>query len=260
MGNVGEVAADYIGLPHEGTQPKLYRNNRDGTFADVTKAAGLNHVLLTMGCNFGDLDNDGWLDFYLGTGEPSLGAIMPNRMFRNADGKFFQDVTTAGGFGHLQKGHGVGFADLDHDGDEDVFIVLGGAYPGDRARSALFLNPGNKNHWIKIKLEGTHSNRAAIGARIKVSVATPNGPRSIYKSVNSGGSFGSSPLRQQIGLGNATAISSVEILWPASGVRQNLTGFALDRAYRIREDGSQPVAWELKRITFGSSTANAHDH
>jgi len=260
MGNVGEVAADYLGLPHEGTPPKLYHNNRDGTFADVTKAAGLNRVLLTMGCNFGDLDNDGWLDFYLGTGEPSLGAIMPNRMFRNAEGKSFQDVTTAGGFGHLQKGHAVGFADLDNDGDQDVFTVMGGAYPGDRARSALFLNPGNKNHWLKIKLEGTRSNRAAIGARIKVAVTTPGGPRTIYKTVNSGGSFGSSPLLQEIGLGNATAIASVEVFWPASGIRQNLTGFAIDRAYRIREDGSEPVAWERKRISFGLLTAKTHAH
>jgi hypothetical protein len=260
MGNVGEVAADFLGMPNQGTPPKLYHNNRDGTFTDVTEAVGLNHVLLTMGCNFGDLDNDGWLDCYLGTGEPSLGAIMPNRMFRNAEGKSFQDVTTAGGFGHLQKGHGVGFADLDNDGDQDVFIVLGGAYPGDRARSALFLNPGNKNHWLKIKLEGSRSNRAAIGARIKVSVTTPDGRRSVYKTVNSGGSFGSSPLLQEIGLGNASAITSVEIFWPSSGIRQNLTELALDHAYRIREESSKPVAWELKPIAFGPLTEQAHAH
>jgi len=250
MGNVGDVAADYLGLPNEGTPPKLYHNNHDGTFSDVTESAGLNHVLLTMGCNYGDLDNDGWLDFYLGTGEPSLGAIMPNRMFRNAEGKFFQDVTTAGGFGHLQKGHAVAFADLDNDGNQDVFIVLGGAYPGDRARSALFLNPGNRNHWITLKLEGTKSNRIAIGARIKLTVATPKGPRFIYKTVNSGGSFGSSPLRQEIGLGDATAITLVEIFWPASELHQTLSGFMLDHAYRIREDNPQPIGWALKRIEF----------
>jgi hypothetical protein len=260
MGHLGDVAADYLGLPHEGTSPKLYHNNHDGTFTDVTESAKLNHVLLTMGCNFGDLDNDGWLDFYLGTGEPDLATIMPNRMFRNANGKFFQDVTTAGGFGHLQKGHAVGFADLDNDGDQDVFIVLGGAYPGDRARSALFLNPGNNNHWIKLKLEGTRSNRAAIGAKIKLAVATPEGAGAIYKTVNSGGSFGCSPLRQEIGLGNATAITSVEVFWPASGIRQTLTGLALDHAYRIREDSSKPVALDLKRIEFRSVNGHEHAH
>jgi hypothetical protein len=258
--NVGDIAADYLGLPNNGAQAKLYHNNHDGTFSDVTAAAHLNHVFLTMGCNFGDLDNDGWLDFYLGTGDPDFTTLVPNRMYRNAEGKFFQDVTTAGGFGHLQKGHGVGFADLDNDGDQDVFIVLGGAFPGDNGRCALFLNPGNTNHWVKLKLEGTKSNRAAIGSRIKVTVATPNGPRSIYKTVNSGGSFGSSPLRQEIGLGNATAIDSVEIFWPASRLTQKLSGLSLDHAYRVREGDAQAVAWDLKRIEFDLKAEHPHVH
>ena len=80
-------------------------NKGDGTFEDVTQAAGLYKVIPAMGLNFGDLDNDGWLDLYLGTGNPDFGTLIPNRMFRNADGRAFQDVTTAGNFGHLQKGH-----------------------------------------------------------------------------------------------------------------------------------------------------------
>jgi hypothetical protein len=110
----GAVAADYLGLPTNAERPRLYRNNRDGTFTDVTRACRLYKVLFTMGCNFGDLDNDGFLDFYLGTGDPDFRSLMPNRMFRNAEGKYFQDVTTSGGFGHLQKGHGVSFGDLDN--------------------------------------------------------------------------------------------------------------------------------------------------
>ena len=167
-----------------------------------------------MGANFGDLDNDGWLDFYLGTGDPSLSTLIPNRMFRNADGKFFQDVTTSGGFGHIQKGHGISFADFDNDGDQDIYEVMGGAYAGDNYRNVLFLNPGHGNHWITLKLEGIRSNRAAMGARIRVTVQTAQGERSIYKTVSTGGSFGASPLRQEIGLGQAKAIRSVEIFWP----------------------------------------------
>jgi len=91
--------------------------------------------------------------------------------------------------------------------------------------------------------------------------ATSNGPRSIYKTVNSGGSFGSSPLRQEIGLGNATAITSVEITWPASGVSQNLAGLKLDHAYRIRENNSQPLSIDLKRIQFDlTSQQSSHHH
>ena len=256
--NVGDIAADYLGQPSKGAKPKLYHNNRDGTFTDVTAAAHLDHVYLTMGCNFGDLDNDGWLDFYLGTGNPDLAMLIPNRMLHNAGGKYFQDVTTAGGFGHLQKGHGVAFADLDNDGQQDVFAVIGGAFPGDVAHKVLFHNPGNTNHWVKLKLEGTKSNRAAIGARIKVNVATPDGNRAIYKTVNSGGSFGSSPLRQEIGLDAATAITSVEIFWPASGLRQTLTGLALDQAYHVREGEAAATPLDLKRIKFDLAAMPAY--
>ena len=166
--SVGELAADYLGLPHEAERPRLYRNLGNGRFEDVTKAAGLYRMLLAMGSNFGDLDNDGWLDFYLGTGEPDLSALMPNRMFRNAEGKLFQDVTTSGGFGHLQKGHGIAFADLDHDGDQDIYQVMGGALEGDTYRNVLFENPGHGNGWVKLKLIGEKANRAAIGARLKL--------------------------------------------------------------------------------------------
>jgi len=258
--DVGDVAADYLGLPNTAGLPKLYHNNHDGTFTDVTVASRLNRVCLTMGCNFGDLDNDGWLDFYLATGNPALAMLVPNRMFRNAEGKFFQDVTTATGTGHLQKGHAVAFADFDNDGCQDIYTVMGGAYTGDTSRNVLFHNPGNTNHWLKLKLEGTRSNRVAIGARIKVNVTTPSGPRQICKTVNSGGSFGSSPLRQEIGLGNATAITGVEISWPASGIVQRLTGFSLDRAYRITESVTGPVAMDLKRFDFDFRANSSHQH
>jgi hypothetical protein len=215
----------------------------------------LNHVFLTMGCNFGDLDNDGWLDFYLGTGDPDFRTLVPNRMYRNAEGKVFQDVTTAGGFGHLQKGHGVGFADFENSGNQDVYEVMGGAYVGDTSFNVLYHNPGNTNRWLKLKLEGTKSNRAAIGARINVAVQTPNGLRHIFRTVNSGGSFGSNPLRQEIGLGDATKIESIEIKWPASGIRQVLTEVELNHFYHVREGDAKAVPAELKRIHFDLSAA-----
>lgn len=102
---VGDVAADYMGLPHKAERARLYRNNRDGTFRDVTRELGLYKLLHAMGSNFGDLDNDGFLDFYLGTGDPDLATLIPNRMFRNASGTNFVEVTYSGGFGNLQKGH-----------------------------------------------------------------------------------------------------------------------------------------------------------
>ena len=100
---------------------------------------------------------------YLGTGRPSYLYLMPNVLFRNDGGRRFEDITAATGTGHLQKGHGVAFADWDRDGDADIFLEAGGAVPGDRAHNVLFQNPGYGNHWLTIKLVGTRTNRAALG-------------------------------------------------------------------------------------------------
>jgi hypothetical protein len=140
-----------------------------------------------------------------------------------------------------------------------TYPVIGGSYTGDNYRSVLFLNPGNTNHWLKLKLQGVQSNRAGIGGRIKVTVATPGGPRQIFKTVNSGGSFGCSPLRQEIGLGDATRINQVEIYWPASGLRQVLTGLEPDHCYRVREGDQRAELWQLKRFEFDLK-ANPHPH
>ena len=246
-----DIPADVLGIPHNGERPRLYRNNHDGTFADVTKEAGLWRMLLAMGSNFGDLDNDGWLDFYVGTGDPDLGNLLPNRAFRNDQGRRFQDVTTSGGLGHLQKGHGVSFADLDNDGDQDIYQVVGGAFEADHFRNALFENPGHGNHWIVLKLEGTKSNRPGIGARIKVVVRTPQGERAIHRTVRSGGSFGASPLRQHIGLGDAREILRAEILWPAGGPAQVFEALEMDGRYLVREGDPKPTPIRLKTFRLG---------
>ena len=250
----GQVAKDYLGQPFDAETPRLYRNNRDGTFTDVSREAGLHHALYTMGANFGDLDNDGWLDMYLGTGNPLYQGLMPNRMFRSNGGGHFQDVTMSGGFGHLQKGHGIAFADLDNDGDQDVFAVLGGVYPGDTHPRVLFENPGFGNHWLTLKLEGVRANRAAIGARIKVSLKTHDGQRNIYTTVTTGGSFGASTLQQEIGLGQATAINAVEITWPTTARTQVFRNLKMDTIVKIREGDSAPAPVALKQFSLGAGS------
>ncbi|MBL9174904.1 MAG: CRTAC1 family protein [Verrucomicrobiales bacterium] len=255
---VGDVASDYLGQPSEGAKSKLYHNNRDGTFSDVTREAHLDRVIHTMGHNYGDLDNDGWLDFYCGTGDPDFRTLIPNRMFRNVEGRFFQDVTTATGTGHIQKGHGVAFADFDDDGDQDVYCALGGAFAGDLARNALFMNPGTTNHWLKLKLVGTRANRAAIGATLKVVLDTPAGRRELHRVVSSGGNFGSNPLRQEIGVGNATGIAAVEIRWPGSDTRQQLSGLQLDTSYEIREGDAAPKVLPTHPVRLDGRKAPHH--
>jgi hypothetical protein len=231
------IVREYLGdkAHAKGDRPRLYHNNRDGTFTDVSREAHLDSLLLTMGANFGDLDNDGWLDFYLGTGAAPLTNIVPHQMFRNFRGQYFQNVTTSGGFGHLQKGHAVAFGDVDNTGNQDVFEVIGGAFTSDRFYSALFKNPGHGNHWIKLRLTGTKSNRFAVGARIRLRVTEEGESRDIFKTVNSGGSFGASSLRPHIGVGKATTIDALEIRWPG-GIPQTFNGpITADRIYEIVE-------------------------
>lgn len=252
-GNLAAVVASRLGHPTKLDGARLYKGDGRGKFRDVARAQNLTHLTLPMGVNFGDLDNDGFLDFYLGTGYPEYEALMPNVMYRNKRGHGFADVTTAGGFGHLQKGHGVVFADLDHDGDQDVFAQMGGFLPGDKFYNALFENPGFENSWIAIQLVGTRSNRSAIGARIHIAITEDGQSRSIYRHVNSGGSFGANPLRQTIGLGTAKRIDRLEIFWPTTGKTQTFPNLAANRFIRITEGRDELTPIELKPFRLKGS-------
>jgi hypothetical protein len=269
------VAREYLGLPMPSAgangrrasveQSRLFRNRGDGTFEDVTQRAGLDRkVIYAMGSNFGDLDNDGWLDFYAGTGNPDLRSVIPNRMFHSVKGERFEEVTLPGGFGHIQKGHAAAFADLDHDGDQDVYEVLGGAYQGDRFASVLFENPGwRDNAWIDLRLEGRTANRSAIGARVAVVVASADGTtRTVHRTVNTGGSFGAGPLELHVGLGPATSVRELRIAWPDSARHRDVfASLAVNRAYRVVQ-GSAPVLLDRKPIPFRkvATTAPPAEH
>lgn len=258
--SVADVAADYLGLPHHGTKMRLYRNRGDGTFADVSKEAGVDRLIHAMGANFGDFDNDGWLDAYLGTGDPDLLSLMPNVALRNDGGRRFVDVSEAGGMGHLQKGHGVSFADMDNDGDQDIHADMGGAVSGDIYPNVLFENPGFGNHWLKLRLEGTKANRSAIGARVRVEFVEAGKTRQVFRRVGSGGSFGANPLRLEIGLGKAERIVGAEIWWPGSGTHQTLTGLLPDHAYTLREGDAAAREVVLPKMHFPAGTEAAHAH
>ncbi len=260
--SLGTIVEDYLGQS-DGETSRLYRNRGDGTFEDVTRKARMDAVLMAMGANFGDIDNDGFLDAYFGTGQPRISTLVPNRMFRNSAGRRFEDVTTSGGFGHLQKGHGISFGDLDNDGDQDVYAVFGGAYSGDIYQNALFLNPGNENGWLTLELRGSVANRLGLGARIKVVVRSVEGLGEIHRTVSSGGSFGASPMRQLIGLGQADAIEQLEISWPSPGQpKQVFREVPMNKVLRVRQGSESFEILKLRRLDLGprlkSSEAPGH--
>lgn len=252
--SVDEVMKSYLGLPYNAETLKLYKNLGDGNFRDVTREVGLDRVFMPMAANFGDIDNDGFLDIYMGMGNPSYASMTPYELLRNKDGKSFVDVTASAGVGDLHKGHGIAFADIDNDGDEDILTVTGGAVPGDAHAFRLYENPGNGNHWISLHLVGVKTNRAALGARIKVSVLEGGKiQRSIYRTVGSGGSFGASPLQQHIGLGKSAETVNLEIWWPTSNTRQNFTNLKVDQFLEIKEFATEYSKLEKRAFRLGGN-------
>ena len=160
--SIDEVARTYLGLPRNAETLKLYRNLGNGTFRNVTAEVGLDKVLMPMGANFGDVDNDGFLDIYLGMGSPSFASMSPHVLLRNQGGKAFVDVTASSGTGELHKGHGIAFADLDHDGDADIVAEVGGAAPADRTRCGCSRTPaiattGSTCAWSASRATGPRS-------------------------------------------------------------------------------------------------------
>jgi len=242
--------------------PKLYSNQGNMQYKEVGASMGLTEVVFTMGCNYGDINTDGFLDFYLGTGNPLFQALVPNKMYLNIDGKRFEDISYAGGFSNLQKGHGVGFGDLDHDGDEDMYEVIGGAVDGDTYFNCLFENPNpDHNNWVVLKLVGTTANKVAIGARVALNVQEKGKERMIYRVVSSGASFGANSLVLEVGLRKATAINSVNVQWPCKDCPdQEFKGLAINKAYELIEEQSAAREVPYYPVKLHGKEGMAHDH
>ena len=194
----------------------------------ATEAFGDAMPMGTMGSSYGDLDNDGCHDFYLGTGNPESWFVLPNLMYLGqSDGARctgrWQNISNLHGWGTIQKGHGIVFFDFDNDGDQDVYSSLGGMWPADRWPNQFFVNQSRlSNTWIKIRLRGRQSNHFGIGARIMIEAERPNGEMLIRRYHMDGKTgFGSAPYLAHIGLLDAVSLRRVEVYWPTSQCRQS---------------------------------------
>jgi len=206
---------------------RLFRNNGDGTFTDATMAAGLFYPMGVMGAGVADIDNDGYIDLYFGTGDPQLSRLEPNRIFRNQGNGKFLDVTALTNFARPgNKGHGVSFIDLDEDGDLEIYAQLGGHYQGDHARNAFYENQsGNRLNWLEIDLTG--------GNPVGVSLTLIANGIKQHREVKGSEGFGAtSPMRVHFGLGKAEIVDTLEVRWP-TGERRTLSGIKANQILKV---------------------------
>lgn len=251
-----ESVRSYLGMPTHVETQKLYRNLHDGTFQDVTEKVGLDKVLMPMGANFGDFDNDGYEDIYLGMGNPSLGSLMPHVLLRNDGAQRFVDVTASSGTGELHKGHSIAFADLRRNGLVDILAETGGAIPSDKHTLRVFENPGNGNDWINVRLQGVKTNRAGVGAKIHVTVENGGVQRTIWRTLGETSSFGSHPMEQHIGLGPNARIVSLDVVWPVSHTQQHFTNVPKDQFIAVKEFASEFTPLNRKPVPLGKDNGN----
>jgi len=222
----------------------LYHNNGDGTFSDVTFAAGvgINNQYVAWGCAFLDYDNDGWPDLMQINGHVypeieghSVGQTYknPRLVYRNmgpsASGVTFKDVSLEMGPGITEKfsSRGAAFGDYNNDGGIDALILNMNDPP-----SLLRNDGGNQQNWIKLKLIGTVCNRTAIGARVRVVTGT----HSQMDEVHSGGSVMSqSDLRLHFGLGKSQFADLIEVKWPTTQKIERFPKVPANQILTIRE-------------------------
>ena len=238
----------------------LWHNNQDGTFTDVSKETETCATLWGWSAKFGDWDNDGWQDLYVmnglrsaskenyiplllnmmvkpgidftdvgnwpDIGDRSWSGYQKKKMLHNRSGQIFREISESAGTDNDMDGRGIGMSDFDNDGQLDLFQT--------NADQVALLYKGateNTGNWVQMRLEGTKSNRDAVGARIKL---TAGGLTQIREIDGGNGYAGQSTRRAHFGIGKATKVDSVEILWP-SGKKQKVEQVKVNGMTRVVE-------------------------
>ena len=217
----------------------LYHNEGNGLFVDEAPASEVGRntlVTLGFGCFFFDYDNDGWPDIFVADGhieneiervQKRVSYAEPPHLFRNLGGGKFTEVTEKMGpsFSSPKVARGAAYGDFNNDGALDILVTTNGG------RAWLFENEGGTNHSVRIKLEGTKSNRDGIGAIVRIQ----SGKDKQWQMLRSGSSYLSqSELVLTFGLGGQTTIEAIEVQWP-SGQVDKLPGIAADQVVTVQE-------------------------
>jgi hypothetical protein len=233
----GDGLPDIVMTGLRGETFELFRNDGKGGFEEASASSGL----LTLsrpwngwGCGFADLDNDGWLDLFIANGGLDSNEPQPNRVLRNQNGRFADVSAEAGADFSVSRLHrGVAFADFDNDGRIDVAVT------SINEPIELWMNRSPAQHWLQLKLQGTKSNRSALGAKVICRDSKQTQVAFVHSSV---GYASSSDSRVHFGLADSRR-ASLEIRWP-SGVMQKIENVDADQLLKIEE--SPPATAEPK--------------
>lgn len=241
--DICEDLQDLAAIPLTQQLPNiLYHNNGDGTFTDVTTQSGTTNVAGAIGVTWEDYDNDGYLDLYI----VNIGLGLPNRLFRNNGDGTFTDVASEAGVGAKLAGNGKGsdatFGDYDNDGFPDLVVDNGGA--NTVGTYILFHNNGNSNGWLKVVLRGTQSNLCGIGSKLRL-VA---GGKTQYREYTGQHYMGQNYIPVHFGLGPATNVASLTIMWP-SGTVQTLTNVAVNQTITVIESAARQTSAKATKAT-----------
>jgi hypothetical protein len=227
----------------------LYRNLGDGTFARQTNGPFVLDTQNSEIVQWIDYDNDGYLDLFSANAGGQNNTLYHN----NGDGTFTK-ITTGSVVNDGGNSAGCAWADYDNDGFLDLFV---GNWQGSRP-NFLYRNSGNTNHWLKVKCVGTASNRAGIGARVRVKATIRNVATWQLREISGGTGFGQTSLLGHFGLGDATLVDLVRIEWP-SGAVQELRQVKADEVLMVVEPpklesaGLGPTSYQLNVIGITGS-------
>ncbi len=220
---------DVPGETEDHSGNRLFRNNGDRTFSDQTDAAGVRDSGWSWGTTFLDYDNDGDLDLAVANGWGKT-FVDQSRLYQNDNG-VFTDISNASGITDNQMGRGLLSLDYDNDGDLDLFITNNGQQP------ILYRNDGgNDNDWLKIRTEGTVSNRDGIGTFITVDPDVDVVGDEMVREISAGSNFLSqNESAANFGLGpSSETIDLITIVWP-SGLVQKLVDVAPNQILNLIE-------------------------
>ena len=227
------IVGNQVGSDHPGNN-KLYLNNSDETFTDISESSGISVNQRTRCVSMADYNNDGFLDLYVVT----FGTSTPlNQLFHNNGDLTFTDVAGGTPMTAPNNGNSASWADFDNDGWIDIYTVGGSPTAPGAGHNRLIRNTNhNGNHWIEFELCGTVSNRSAIGARVLISHRDANNELvNQMREVQSGNGYNSQHMfRAHFGIGESDVIEELTIIWP-SGTVQITTSLEADQIIRVVE-------------------------